>query len=346
MDRLPRFEARYGPPAGNRLEVRILSVSRTADYLPARKRGMYLCGVPRAREPSAAARRLVQELADRGLVAGYRAIEDWAARGLAPAPARRPLGRGRGTASEYPPGAVDQYAAVASVMRRGRPWQVSVLKLLVRGYLPARENLVRQAFADLLAPPAAGPGEDALDRAEQVAAQAAATRAVRPILRGFERNLRRSRQVLEPGTEIAAAATGVMATLALILAGEPEWSADALTEMMAAYGIPVEQMTSDDRAGLSRFASAFSAAVMSGAALARVAAETPLHRIQAAVPRGREAAREALAGLSAAFPRPGEDVDDVLTAISALMLIRTEDLGGDEAVAELVSQALSGQLAG
>ena len=27
--------------------------------------------------------------------------------------------------------------AVASVMRRGRPWQVSVLKLLARGLLPA-----------------------------------------------------------------------------------------------------------------------------------------------------------------------------------------------------------------
>ena len=308
---------------------------------------MYLCGVARGREPSAASRRLVQELADRGMVVGYRAIEDWAARGLAPAPARRSLGRGRGTASEYPPGAVDQYAAVASVMRRGRPWQVSVLKLLVGGYLPTSENLVRQAFRDLLAPPTtADPGEDALDRAEHDAAQTAATRTGRPILRGFERNLRRSGQVLEPGTEIAAAATGVMATLNLVLTGEPEWSTDALIEMMAGLGIPVGEMTSDDRTGLARFASAFSAEVMSGAVLAQLAAETPLHRIQAAVPRAREAAREALAGLSKAFPRPSEDVADVLTSISALMLIRTEDLGDDEAIAELVSQALSGQMAG
>ncbi len=63
---------------------------------------MYLCWVPRARQPSAAAQRLVQELASRGLTVGYRAIEDWAARGLALAPARRSLGRGRGTVSEYP----------------------------------------------------------------------------------------------------------------------------------------------------------------------------------------------------------------------------------------------------
>ena len=60
------------------------------------------------------------------------------------------------------------------------------------------------------------------------AAQAAATRTGRPILRVFERNLRRSRQILEPGTEITAAATGVMATLNLLLTGEPEWSTDAL----------------------------------------------------------------------------------------------------------------------
>ncbi len=69
----------------------------------------------------------------------------------------------------------------------------------------------------------------------------------------FERNLRRSRQTLEPGTEITAAATGVMATLNLLLTGEPEWSTDALIEMMAAYGIPVGEMTSDDRAGLARY---------------------------------------------------------------------------------------------
>jgi hypothetical protein len=307
---------------------------------------MYLCGVARGREPSAAARRLVQELAGRGLVVGYRAIEDWAARGLAPAPVRRSLGRGRGTASEYPPGAVEQYAAVASVMRRGLPWQVSVLKLLAGGHLPASENLVRQAFGDLLAPPpAAGPGEDALDRAEHAAAQTAATRTGRPILRGFERNLRRAGQVLEPGTEIAAAATGVMATLSLVLTGEPEWSTGALIEMMAGLGFPVGEMTSDDRADLARFASVYSAEVMSVAVLAQLAAETPLHRIQAAVPRARETAREALAGLSKAFPRPSQDVADVITAIRALMLVRTEDLGGDEAIAELVSQALSGQLA-
>ena len=56
-----------------------------------------------------------------------------------------------------------------------------------------------------------------------------------------------------------------MATLNLLLTGEPEWSTYALIEMMAAY---VGEMTSDDRAGLARYASAFSAEVMPGAVLA------------------------------------------------------------------------------
>ncbi len=62
-----------------------------------------------------------------------------------------------------------------------------------------------------------------------------------------------------------------MATLNLLLTGEPEWSTYALIEMMAAY---VGEMTSDDRAGLARYASAFSAEVMSGAVLAQIATET------------------------------------------------------------------------
>jgi len=65
-----------------------------------------------------------------------------------------------------------------------------------------------------------------------------------------------------------------MATLNLLLTGEPEWGTDALIEMMAAYGIAVGEMTSDDRAGLARYANSFSAEVMSGAVLAQIATET------------------------------------------------------------------------
>ena len=64
----------------------------------------------------------------------------------------RPVSRLDQEPSEYPAGAADQYAAVASVMRPGLPWQVSVLKLPVRGHLPVNHDLVRQALRELLAP--------------------------------------------------------------------------------------------------------------------------------------------------------------------------------------------------
>lgn len=295
--------------------------------------------MPRSKEPSAAARQLARELAARGLKPGYRAIEDWAARGLAPRPARQPLGRGRGTTSTYPPGAAAQYAAVASVMRRGLPWQASVLKLLARGHLPADPGLVRQAYRDLLASLTACPGDDPLSYAEEVAEQAAATPAGRPFLRAFERNLRRSAQLLEPGTEIAPAARGVLATLTLLSMGEPDWSPGALIEAMAALRIPVADLADDDRQALTRFAAMFTEQITAGPVLAAIAAHAPLERIQAAIPP----ARELLAGaLPPAVPGLTQDVREVLTAFAALVVVSIENAGGDQAIGELAARARSG----
>jgi hypothetical protein len=296
--------------------------------------------MPRPRQPSPATQKLVRELALRDVSATCRAVEGWAARGLAPAPVRRSLGRGRGTVSEYPPGAADQYAAVASVMRRGRPWQVSVLKLLARGFLPADQTLARRAFQDLLTPPKLGPGQDALDYAEQMAADAARAPFGRACLRAFERNLRRSAQILEPGTQLSQVALGVAATLTLAGAGEPAWSQEALIEMIAAYGIPVGSLSDDDRAGLARFAEAFFTRVTACGRLADTATEGSLQRVLAAVPQARVTVGEALAPLSDRIPRLDQDIAEVLIALAALTLVRIEDLGGDEAMAELARQAL------
>lgn len=302
---------------------------------------MYLCRVPRSKEPSAAAQQLVRELAARGVTVGYRAIEDWAARGLAPAPVRRSLGRGRGTASEYPAGAADQYAAVASVMRPGLPWQVSVLKLLARGHLPVNHDLVRQALGEMLAPDPAEPGADALDHAERLAARTAGTPAGRSFLRAFKRNLHRSAALLEPGAEVGSVATGALATLVLAAAGEPAWSTEALAEMMAALGFPVAEMTDEDREGLARFAGVFVTEVSSVPLLAAAAGQVPLSRIMLAVPLARKTVTEPLRDPGQGLPPLNEDVSDVLTVYVALMLIRIEDLGGDKAMAELASRARS-----
>jgi hypothetical protein len=301
---------------------------------------MYLWQVPRSKEPSAAAQQLARELADRGQVVGYRAIEDWGARGLAPAPVRRSLGRGRGTASEYPPGSADQYAAVASVMRPGLPWQASVLKLLARGHLPTNHDLARQALREMLATHPAGPGDDALDHAERLAAQTAGTRAGRLFLRAFERNLRRSTSLLEPGAEVSSVAAGTLATLHMMAVGESAWSPEALTEMMAAVGLPVADMTNEDRQALARLTGAFVTEVSSPAVLADVAAQVPLNRIMLAMPAAREAVAGLLRGPGPGIP-PSEDSTDMLTVWMVLVLIRIDDLGGNEATASLLRRAKS-----
>jgi hypothetical protein len=296
--------------------------------------------MPRPRQPSPATQQLVRELALRDISVTCRAVEGWAARGLAPAPVRRSLGRGTGTVSEYPAGAAEQYAAVASVMRRGRPWQISVLKLLARGFLPADQALALRAFQDLLTPPKLGPGQDALDYAEQMAAYAARAPFGRACLRAFERNLRCSAQILEPGTQLSQVALGVVATLALVGAGEPAWSQEALIEMIAAYGIPVGGLSDGDRAGLARFAEAFFTLVTACGRLADTATESSLQRVLAAVPQARVTVAEALAALNGGNPQLDEEVVEVLVALAALMFVRIEDLGGDEAIAELARHAL------
>ena len=98
--------------------------------------------MPASDRYSAAARQLVAELRARGYRAGCRAVEQWAAWGLAPAPERVSLGR-RGFTSRYPDGAIDQAAAVASVMRRGQDWRAAGLMLIGRGHLVAREDTFR-----------------------------------------------------------------------------------------------------------------------------------------------------------------------------------------------------------
>jgi hypothetical protein len=200
-------------------------------------------------------------------------------------------------------------------------------------------DLVRQALREVVEADPAEPGADALDHAERVAAQTAGTRAGRSFLRAFERNLRRSTSLLEPGADVSSVAAGALATLFLTAAGEPAWSTEALAEMMAALGFPVAQMTEEDRQGLGRFADVFVTEVFSGPLLAAVADRTPLSRITLAVPAARRIVTEILGALGRGLPPLNEDVSDVLAVFVALMLIRIEELGGDEAMAELADRA-------
>jgi hypothetical protein len=110
--------------------------------------------------------------------------------------------------------------------------------------------------------------------------------------------------------------------------------------MIAAYGIPVGALNDDDRAGLARFAEAFFTRVTACGRLTDTAAESSIERLLAAVPQARATVAEAFAALSGGNPPLDDDIAEILIAMAALMLVRIEDLGGDEAIAELARQAL------
>ena len=275
----------------------------------------------------------------RGLTVGYRAIEDWAARGLAPAPTRRSLGRGRGTVSEYPADAVNQYTAVASVMRRGLPWQVSVLKLLVRGHLPRDHDLVRQALHALLVLDSAEPGSDALDHAERIAAQTAATPVGRSFLYAFERNLRRSAFPLEPGAEDPLRRKRCPGH------HDPSCNWRASLEHGGSRGDdggngPPRHRDDGRRPPWPRpVRRHLHYRGLCRAFACQSRSPGPAEPDHFGGADGAEAHTEMLHEPGKGLPLPNEDFNDVLTVFAALMLIRIEDLGGDDAMTELVSRA-------
>ena len=80
--------------------------------------------------------------------------------------------------------------------------------------------------------------------------------------------------------------------------------------------------------------------IAAGPVLANTAAKTPARRIQAAVPQAREALSEFLAATVGKLPRLSDDIADVLTAVFAVLLIRIEDLGGEDAMRERVNIAM------
>jgi hypothetical protein len=100
--------------------------------------------VPRINRYSA----VTQKMADRLAAAGYSkspsTLESWARSGLAPRPVRFSRGR-KGSTSAYPPGAFEQYLAVARVMQPGRDVREAALMLISDGDLPTSEGLFRRA---------------------------------------------------------------------------------------------------------------------------------------------------------------------------------------------------------
>jgi hypothetical protein len=122
---------------------------------------------------SQADQQLIADAARHGAAVTARQLERWRARGLLAPNIRRPLGRGRGSASEPPAGAAELVAWLAGNARPGRrPGDLALLAFAAGLAVP--EDTVRAAFADAVAgvrlpveaslPPGAAP-EDVADAA-------------------------------------------------------------------------------------------------------------------------------------------------------------------------------------
>jgi hypothetical protein len=285
---------------------------------------MYHAGMPASDRYSAAARQLVAELHARGYRAGCRAVEQWAAWGLVPAPERVSLGR-RGFTSRYPDGAIDQYAAVASVMRRGQDWRPAGLMLIGRGHLVAREDTFRLLLDYLFTPDTEV--SDPLEYADEQIAAAAGQPLFKRIARIARRNITTAK-LTDPvtGCEIDAetAAMSVMARGLATMLGEA-MPRDAAEETAAAWGMIDAGLPPEVREHRIDFVNALSDNVLTFECLSAVARSIDPVRLQAAI---RES-RQELSG-------PPQQVlkllpvlwADTLTITVALATIAIEDLGG------------------
>lgn len=279
--------------------------------------------MPSSARYSAAARELVTELQARGYRVGCRAVEQWAAWGLAPAPERISLGR-RGFTSRYPAGAVDQYCAVASVMKRGRAWRTAGLMLIGRGYLVTKETTFRLLLDYLFTPDA--DVEDPLEFAEDQIAGAVSNPLFRRIARITQRNIRAAK-LIDPvtgsGIDAESAASSVMTRGLATLLGDP-MPRDAAEETAAAWGIIEADLPDEVREHRIDFVSALSASVLSFERLAAVARTVDAARLQAAIREFRQGVSGPPQQILKLLP-PGWT--EALTVTSALAAIAVEDLG-------------------
>jgi len=134
---------------------------------------------------------------------------------------------------------VDQYCAVASVMRRGQDWRTAGLMLIGRGYPVTRDATYRLLMDYLFTPDADTDIDDPLQFADEQVAGAASHPLFRRIARITQRNIRAAK-IVDPvtGSEIDAesAAVSVMARGFAAMLGEP-MPRDAAEETAAAWGV-------------------------------------------------------------------------------------------------------------
>ncbi|MER3390236.1 MAG: hypothetical protein RJQ01_09405 [Microcella sp.] len=190
------------------------------------------------RTPSAAASALIEACAEAGEVVSARQIERWRQLDLLPRPARRGLGRGKGSASAYPVEATELATAIASRIRAGERLDFMGLLLFVER-LPVPEAGIRRALTELIREMggrlAADDGsEDHFARAEDTA-----TRTRRDLVRRPHWRERRRRLRGLPETADSVFGSVITNLGRIVLGDQPP--GEALGEIARAFGYSTTQ---------------------------------------------------------------------------------------------------------
>ncbi len=281
--------------------------------------------VPRASRYSAAAKELSERLAAAGYHKSPSTLDTWAQVGMAPHPIRTSRGR-KGSTSAYPAGALEQYIAVAKVMRPGRDVREAALILIGKGGLPTSEAFFHQALDWLFE--GLGTTGDPLDAAEQMYADAQRDREFAPVARYLEDNARNANlsdahthRPLDP----AAIMEGAMVNSMAAMFGRQIPTDEATSEVAAVYGFYGPGISEEERAARERFIEASHDDAFNFDVLRGTAAQVSPDRLQASVREFLSEADETPMPLFQILPNKFQRI---IPVIGGLLFVTMEDLGG------------------
>jgi len=172
-----------------------------------------------SRTVSPATQALIDAARERGIDVSARQVERWRQHGLLRAPERAWLGRGKGSVSYSPAGAVNEVIAVHEVVGRYRSLDEATLMLFADGH-PVGDDAVRRAYTRryqaLIDDIRASDSEVALDNAT-----AAARRLMPALLRDPRGRAMRRRLRGRERSADASLESSVIGLLHILIAGLP-----------------------------------------------------------------------------------------------------------------------------
>jgi len=283
-------------------------------------------GVARSTTPARAATALVAVLRSQGVACSPRRLEDWCRIGLVPRGQRRALGRGRGTEVIYPENMVECCRQVAVRMRRGQAWQMVALGLFGAGAeLP--EDTIRAAYRWAFDARSVGDGDE-LDAAESGVARILSTRAGRRIESVIAAHVKRSGVAVNESP--SAVARSVLTNVMLVPLGGEMASDEAVIETIAGIGIPIGELSSDERIEMAHFVEAVVAA-FSLDELTQEIGQIQIDDLRSAIPLATRALDVLPTDLRRLIPRRIVEILPTLLAPIIVQFLRiAEDLRSDQ----------------